>query len=57
MAESALFAWTLLFHRGRLPGSVEDKVRKIMPNRLAFFRNVFGERRPTFCRVGPAESC
>ena len=57
MAESALFAWALLFHPGRLPGSVEGKVRKIMPNRLEFFRNVFAERRPTFYRVGPAESC
>ncbi|MXX89709.1 MAG: hypothetical protein F4213_16250 [Boseongicola sp. SB0677_bin_26] len=57
MAESALFAWALLFHPGRLPGAVEERVRKIMPNRLAFFRNVFVERRPTFYRVGPAESC
>ena len=57
MAESALFAWALLLHPGRLPGSVEDKVRQIMPNRLEFFRNVFAERRPTFYRVGPAEGC
>ncbi len=57
MAESALFAWALLFHPGRLPGSVEDRVRKIMPNRLAFFRKAFAETRPPFYRVGPAESC
>ena len=57
MAESALFAWALLLHPGRLPGAVEDKVRQIMPNRLEFFRNVFAERRPTFYRVGPAEGC
>ena len=57
MAESALFAWALLFHPGRLPDSVEDKVREIMPNRLEFFRSVFAERRPTNYRIGLAESC
>ncbi len=57
MAESALFARALSFHPGRLSGSVEEWVRKVMPNRLAFFRKVFAETRTTFCRVGPAESC
>ncbi|MDE0522621.1 MAG: hypothetical protein OXH79_11760 [Boseongicola sp.] len=57
LAESALFAWALLFHPGRLPDSVEERVRQIMPNRLAFFWKVFAEDRPPFFRVGPAESC
>ena len=55
MAESALFAWIFPFHPGRPPDSVEDRVRQIMPNRLAFFRNVFAARRPAFYRVDPAE--
>jgi hypothetical protein len=41
MAESALFAWTLLKHPGRLPAGVEDSVRTLMPNRLAFFEGLF----------------
>ncbi len=57
MAESALFAWALLIHPGRLPKSVEEKVRTVMPNRLAFFRELFVEGKPTFYRVGPAKSC
>ncbi|MYI70153.1 MAG: hypothetical protein F4103_15915 [Boseongicola sp. SB0673_bin_14] len=57
MAESALFAWALLFHPGRLPDSVEARVWQIMPNRLEYFWKVFAERSPPFYRVGPAESC
>ena len=41
MAESALFAWAVLMHPGRLPKSIERSVRSIMPNRLAFFEAIF----------------
>lgn len=41
MAESALFAWAMLVHLGRLQQNVEARVRKIMPNRLAFFEGLF----------------
>ena len=34
MAESALFAWAILFYPGRLPDFVEEEVRRIMPNRI-----------------------
>ena len=57
MAESALFAWTLLIHPGRLPKAVEERVRTVMPSRLAFFRTVFVDSGPVFQRVGPAGSC
>ena len=57
MAESALFAWTLLVHPGRLPKSVEERLGTIMPNRLEFFRKTFLENGPVFQRVGPQGSC
>ncbi len=40
--ESALFAYTILKHPGRLPAKVEALVRKIMPHRLAYFKVLFG---------------
>ncbi len=57
LAESALFAWTLLIHPGRLPERVEREVRSIMPNRLEFFKEIFVESAPVFQSVGPAGSC
>ena len=41
LAESALFAWTITMHPGRLPASVEARAREIMPNRMAFFEALF----------------
>ena len=43
LPESALFAYTMLKHPGRLPVEVEKWVHTHMPNRLAFFRRVFSE--------------
>ena len=57
MAESALFAWTLLIHPGRLPKTVEQRVRSIMPKRLEFFKEIYVDSGPVFQRVGPAGSC
>ncbi len=57
MAESALFAWAILFYPGRLPDFVEEEVRRIMPNRLAFFMEVFSGKRRPFYPVGREESC
>lgn len=56
MAESALFAWTVLIHPGRLPANIEQGVRDIMPNRLAFFEDVF-LRKPIFYDVGSKHRC
>lgn len=43
LPESALFAYTLLKHPGRLPPEVEAWLHKQMPNRLAYFRKLFAE--------------
>lgn len=40
--ESAIFAWVVLNHPGRLPAEVEALVREVMPNRLAYFAGVEG---------------
>ena len=57
LAESALFAWTLLIHPGRLPEWVEQMVWLIMPNRVLFFEEIFVESGPVFQPIGPAGSC
>lgn len=43
MAESALFAYTILYHPGRLPEDVEQQVKTLMPNRLAYFETLLDE--------------
>jgi len=40
-AESALFAYTVLKHPGRLSVEIERWVKANMKHRLAFFRTVF----------------
>ncbi|MEP3846486.1 MAG: hypothetical protein ABJM43_14225 [Paracoccaceae bacterium] len=49
IAESALFAWTMLYHRGRLPADVEAAVRDTMPNRLEYLGNMLEGYVPPFC--------
>lgn len=49
IAESALFAWTILYHPGRLPADVEAAVRDIMPNRLEYLGNMLGGYLPPSC--------
>ena len=56
LAESALFAWAMLVHPGRLPQGIEARVRKIMPNRLAFFDDLFLGL-PLFYSVDSEQSC
>lgn len=56
MAESALFAWAVLMHPGRLPRNVEARAREITPNRLAFFEDLFLSE-PVFHRVGKEQGC
>ena len=41
MAESAIFAYTMIVHPGRLPIEVEDWIKQNMTNRLEFFRTIF----------------
>ena len=56
LAESALFAWTIIMHPGRLPASVEKNAREIMPNRMAFFEEMF-RARPVFEDTGGKPAC
>lgn len=49
IAESALFAWTMLYHPDRLPTDVEAAVRKIMPNRLEYLGNILDGYAPPSC--------
>jgi len=56
MAESALFAWTMIMHPGRLPANVEARAREIMPNRLAFLEGLFLAK-PVFYKVRDQRGC
>ena len=56
LAESALFAWTMIMHPGRLPASVETRARDIMPNRMAFLEELFLAR-PVFENTGRKPAC
>lgn len=56
LAESALFAWAMLKHPGRLPAKIEARARKIMPNRMEFFETLFLSR-PTFEDTGRKPKC
>lgn len=49
IAESALFAWTLLFHPGRLPASIEAAVRDTIPHRLEYLGNMLEGYAPPTC--------
>lgn len=41
LAESALFAWAIIIHPGRLPASIEERVKALIPHRIAFFKEIF----------------
>lgn len=41
MAESALFAYTMIKYHGRLSNEIEDWVLNYTPNRFAFFQSIF----------------
>lgn len=49
IAESALFAWTMRHHPGRLSAEVEAAVRAIMPNRLDYMGNMLADYVPPSC--------
>jgi hypothetical protein len=40
-AESALFAYTLIYHPERFPAAERTKIEKQIPNRIAFFRSLY----------------
>ena len=49
IAESALFAWTMVHHPGRLGADVEVAVRDIIPNRLEFLSEFLEDYVPPSC--------
>lgn len=49
IAESALFAWTMTFHPGRLPVDVAQAVQEIMPGRLEYLGNMLEGYTPPIC--------
>lgn len=49
IAESALFAWTMLHHPGRLPAKVEAAVQDIIPGRLDYLGKILADYVPPFC--------
>lgn len=55
-SESALFAWAVLVHPGRLPELVERRVRGTMPHRLDFFEEMYFYR-PLFTPLGREPDC
>ena len=56
LAESALFAWAMLNHPGRLPAHIEAHAAATMPSRLAFFEDLFLSR-PRFRYQQPVSAC
>jgi hypothetical protein len=43
-AESALFAYTMIYHPERFPAAERARIEKQIPNRIAFFRTVYAGR-------------
>jgi len=41
LPESAIFAYTMLKHPGRLSADIEEWVHKYLPKHLAFFSTIF----------------
>ena len=40
MAETALFAWGILRHPGRIPPADTDAIKAVVPNRIAFIGKI-----------------
>jgi hypothetical protein len=57
-AESALFAYTIIYHPERFPDAERAKIEKQIPNRIAFFRTVYRDppARPKSPRPSAASS-
>ena len=56
-AESALFAYTIIYHPERFPAADRAKIEKQIPNRIAFFRDVYtGQPTPPTSPAPPSAS-
>ena len=57
LAESALFAFTLIHHPERIPKAEADAIRKAIPNRIAFVKTLVPPGKPLQFEVGPQYAC
>ena len=57
LAESALFAYTMIHYPDRFPPDVADAIRSAIPNRIAFVEKLLPAGQSTFHSVEPAGSC
>jgi len=57
LAESALFAYTLLHHPERIPADHAARIRAVIPARIAFVEKLVPPGKPIFHSVGPRYAC
>ncbi len=57
LAESALFAYTLLHHPERIPADQAARIRAVIPARIAFVETLVPPGEPIFHPVGPRYAC
>jgi hypothetical protein len=57
LAESALFAYTLLHHPERIPADHAARIRAVIPGRIAFVEKLVPPGEPIFHSVGPRYAC
>jgi hypothetical protein len=57
LAESALFAYTLVHHPERIPAADAARIRNSIPARIAFVEALLPAGEPVFERVGPSYAC
>jgi hypothetical protein len=57
LAESALFAYTLVHHPERIPVEHAARIRAAIPARIAFVESLVPPGRPIFQTVGPRYAC
>src|SRR5688572_7434559 len=57
LAESALFAYTLLHHPERIPADHAARIRAAIPARIAFVETLVPPGEPIFRSVGPRYPC
>ncbi len=57
LAETALFAYSILHHPGRIPVADEEKIKATIPNRIEYVRNLLPPDQPIFFSVKEAYQC
>jgi hypothetical protein len=57
LAESSLFAYTLLHHPERIPADHAARIRALIPARIAFVETLVPPGQPIFHSVGPRYPC